>query len=245
MMGFSDPIRAVIVGARGGVGEAFATAIQAGGASNEVWATSRTGEGLPAVATRTHAVDITDEESIIRLAEAMDSAEFVPNVVINASGLLHYDDTGPERSWRHLDIDVMRKVFEVNTFGVGLLGKHLIPRFARSSRGVFASLSARVGSIGDNRLGGWYSYRASKAAQNMVIKTLAIEASMKWKGLICVALHPGTGDTALSEPFTARVPPHKLFTPELSCGHLANVIEGLTAAETGGFFAWDGQPIIY
>ena len=79
----------------------------------------------------------------------------------------------------------------------------------------------------------------------MIVKTLSIEASMKWKGLICVALHPGTVDTALSEPFTARVPPHKLFTPEVSCGHLSSVIAGLTPADTGGFFAWDAKPIIY
>ena len=245
MMGFTDPIKAVVIGARGGVGAAFVDAIQSAGARNEVWATSTTGEGLPHAASRTAAVDITDEDSIVRLADAIDAAGFVPNLVVNCTGLLHNSDFGPERSWRHLDIDVMRKVFDVNTFGVALLGKHLIPRFDRAPRGVFASLSARVGSIADNRLGGWYSYRASKAAQNMVIKTLSIEASMRWKGLICVALHPGTVDTALSEPFSARVPAHKLFSTELSCSHLSTVIEGLTTADTGGFFAWDGKPIIY
>ena len=175
---------------------------------------------------RALAVDITDEASIVRLVEAMDAADYVPNLVLNCTGVLHTDDFGPERSWRHLDIDVMRRVFDVNALGVGLLGKHLIPRFARDQRGVFASLSARVGSIGDNRLGGWYSYRASKAAQNMIVKTLSIEASMKWKDLICVALHPGTVETALSEPFTARVPPHKLFTPEVSPGHLSASSQG-------------------
>ena len=245
MMGFEKPIRAVIIGARGGVGEAFVNAIRGHNPANEVWATSTSGDGITAAAKRALSVDITDEASIVRLVEAMDAADYVPNLVLNCTGVLHTDDFGPERSWRHLDIDVMRRVFDVNALGVGLLGKHLIPRFARDQRGVFASLSARVGSIGDNRLGGWYSYRASKAAQNMIVKTLSIEASMKWKDLICVALHPGTVDTALSEPFTARVPPHKLFTPEVSCGHLSSVIAGLTSADTGGFFAWDAKPIIY
>ena len=245
MMGFTEPLKAVVIGARGGVGEAFVDAINGSGSHNEVWATSTTGGGLSASASRALTVDITDEGSVVRLAEAMDSAGFVPNLVINCTGLLHNGEFGPERSWRHLDIDVMRKVFDVNTFGVALLGKHLLPRFGRGTRGVFASLSARVGSIGDNRLGGWYSYRASKAAQNMMVKTLAIEAKMKWKELICVALHPGTVDTALSEPFTARVPPEKLFTPEVSCRHLSAVIGRLSATDTGGFFAWDGEPIIY
>ena len=146
---------------------------------------------------------------------------------------------------RHLDLEVMRRVFDVNTFGVGLLGKHFLPLFDRQSRGIFASLSARVGSIGDNRLGGWYSYRASKAAQNMIIKTLAIEASMKRRQLICVALHPGTVDTDLSKPFTGRLSPEKLFSQSTACQHLCTVLEGLTPQDTGRFIAWDGQEIEY
>ncbi len=245
MMGFSEPIRAVVIGARGGVGSAFVEAISAASGRNEVWATSTTGDGVPASASHTSALDITSEDSVVSMAEALDRAEFCPNFVINCTGILHTDSFGPERSWRHLDLDVMRRVFEVNTFGVGLLGKHLIPRFDRRARSVFASLSARVGSIEDNRLGGWYSYRASKAAQNMFIKTLAIEASMKWQGLICVALHPGTVDTELSKPFTSRVPEEKLFSREVACRHLCDVVEGLTVKDSGGFYAWDGKPIVY
>jgi NAD(P)-dependent dehydrogenase (short-subunit alcohol dehydrogenase family) len=190
-------------------------------------------------------LDITDERSITRLVDHLHSVNFQPNLVINCSGVLHTNAFGPERSWRHFDIEVMRQVFDVNTFGVGLLGKHLIPLFARDGRSVFASLSARVGSISDNRLGGWYSYRASKSAQNMFIKGLAIEAARKWRELVCVALHPGTVDTALSQPFSSSVPPEKLFTTELACQHLSRVIEKLTAEDTGGFFAWDGQSIDY
>ena len=139
----------------------------------------------------------------------------------------------------------MRHVFEINTFGVGLLAKHLIPLFPRQGRSVFASLSARVGSIADNRLGGWYSYRASKSAQNMFIKGLSIEAKMRWPELVCVALHPGTVDSQLSAPFTARVPENKLFSPAQSCAYLCSVVEGLSPDDSGNFYAWDGQPIPY
>ncbi len=244
MMGFDGPLRALIVGARGGVGAAFVDALSADKQST-IWATSTSGQGLSPLVDQPLALDITDETSLEQMTRKMQEAQFTPNLVINCSGLLHTKDFGPERSWRHLDIDVMRKVFEVNAFGVGLLGKHIIPLFERRNRSVFASLSARVGSIGDNRLGGWYSYRASKSAQNMIIKGLAIEASMKWRELICVALHPGTVDTALSKPFSSSVAPEKLFSTKTACSHLFRVIQTLTPADSGRFLAWDGQPIEY
>ena len=139
----------------------------------------------------------------------------------------------------------MRQVFDVNTFGVGLLAKHFIPMFPRDGRSVFGSLSARVGSIADNHLGGWYSYRASKAAQNMIIKGLSIEAKMRWPELVCIALHAGTVKSQLSKPFTSRVPDEKLFSPEQSCQYLCDVIDTLQPADSGNFYAWDGQPIPY
>ena len=245
MMGFDGPIHAVVIGARGGVGAAFVDAITAASVNNQVWATSRSGTGLPNSADRAFAVDITNETSIEALATAVTSAGLRPNLVLNCTGVLYTESFGPERSWRHLNIDTMRAVFEVNAFGVGLLGKHLIPLLPRTGRSVFGSLSARVGSISDNRLGGWHSYRASKAAQNMLIKGLAIEASMRWKDLICVALHPGTVNTDLSKPFSSRVPPEKLFTPQQSCQYLCNTIASLDSKSSGGFYAWDGQAIEY
>ena len=245
MMGFDGPIRAVIIGARGGVGAAFVDAIAHSNQNHRVWATSTREADIPGQSHYASQLDITNETSLAEFTSQLKAENYSPNVVINCSGLLHTEEYGPERSWRHLNIDVMRKVFDVNTFGVGLLGKHLIPLFDRQGRSVFASLSARVGSIGDNRLGGWYSYRASKAAQNMIIKGLSIEASMKWRDLICVALHPGTVDTDLSKPFSRSVPAHKLFDRDTACQHLCRVIEQLTPADTGRFLAWDGQPIEY
>ena len=167
------------------------------------------------------------------------------NCVLNCSGLLHGDGLDPERTWRHLDPDSIRRVFDVNLVAVGMAIKHLLPLLPKRERGVFMSLSARVGSIGDNRLGGWYSYRASKAAQNMYIKCAAIEAGRTRKELVCVALHPGTVDTALSKPFTRRTPSDKLFSAEQCVGYLSDVIASLDASHSGGFFAWDGSVIEY
>ena len=244
MLGFDTPIRVVIIGASGGIGDAFVRAITHDG-DNQVWATARDTASLRTPPTHASSVDITDEDSLARLAQQLTAAEFQPNFIMNCTGVLHTDAFGPERTWRHFDIDVMRSVFEVNAFGVGLIGKHLIPLIPRSGRAVFASISARVGSIADNRLGGWYSYRASKAAQNMFIKGLSLEAKMRWPELICVALHPGTVQSALSEPFSARVPPEKLFSPDQSCRYLSDVIHTLQPAQSGNFYAWDGQPIPY
>lgn len=243
IMGFHQPVHAVVLGASGALGEAVSMAIARAHPENQVWGTGRRADAFKGPCTRQFSVDLTDEASIETLAAAVKEAEYRPNLVLNCTGLLHTHAFGPEKTWRHLDLDTMRRVFDVNTFGVALLGKHLIPLFPRKGRSVFATLSARVGSISDNRLGGWYSYRASKAAQNMIVRTLAVEARRKWEELICVALHPGTVDSSLSEPFSARVPAHKLFTPEQSCDYLIEVLETLRPSDSGGFFAWDGKPI--
>ena len=164
-------------------------------------------------------------------------------MVIYVPDFLHGANFQPERRWAHLDPETMAQVFAVNTFGVALCIKHCLSLLPKRSPAWFASISARVGSIGDNRLGGWYSYRASKAAQNMLIKTAAIEAGRLRPELACVALHPGTVDTDLSKPFSARVAPHKLFTPKDSAAKLCRVLSGLTGKETGRFYAWDGSPV--
>jgi NAD(P)-dependent dehydrogenase (short-subunit alcohol dehydrogenase family) len=244
MLGFSDPISAVVVGGQGGVGGAFVSALLDDPRAR-VWTTSREPAEVSRDRLFSSRLDVTDEHSIEETVRLMGVEGFEPNLILNCSGVLHSKGDGPERTWRHLDRDVMRRVFDVNTFGVALLGKHLIPLFPREERCVFVSLSARVGSIADNRLGGWYSYRASKAAQNMIIKGLAIEAKKRWPGLVCVALHPGTVRSKLSEPFTSKMRPEQLFTPEQSCAHLAGVIGNLRPEDSGNFYAWDGQAIPY
>lgn len=244
LLGFSEPVRALVIGARGGVGEAFVESLLRT-PDAQVWATSRSPQTSAHPRRTSSFLDITDEDSIKEVSQQMRAADFTPNLVLNCSGVLCTEGVEPERAWRELDIDVMRRVFDVNAFGVALLAKHVIPMFPRDQRSVFVSLSARVGSISDNRLGGWYSYRASKAAQNMLIKGLAIEGGRRRPQLICVALHPGTVRSKLSEPFTSKMSPDKLFTPEESCDHLSRVIEQLKPTDSGNFYAWDGQAIPY
>jgi NAD(P)-dependent dehydrogenase (short-subunit alcohol dehydrogenase family) len=147
----------------------------------------------------------------------------------------------PEKSWRALTAPSLAESFAVNAIGPALLAKHFLPRLATGQKSVFAALSARVGSIEDNRLGGWYSYRATKAALHMLIRTLAIELARRNPTALCVAVHPGTVDTALSVPFQSRVPDGRLFKPRQAAEHLLHVIDGLDSSATGNAFAWDGQ----
>jgi NAD(P)-dependent dehydrogenase (short-subunit alcohol dehydrogenase family) len=148
-----------------------------------------------------------------------------------------------ERSLREVSAEHMLRSFAVNSVGPILVAKHFYSLMRGRERCVWANLSARVGSIGDNRLGGWYSYRASKAAQNQLTRTLSIELGRRAPGVICVALHPGTVETELSAPFSGSVPEHKLFSVERSVGHLLGVIDGLKPEDTGGFFDWAGERI--
>lgn len=215
-------MRSVVVGASGGIGRALANALAQRG---DVVRLSRP------------ELDIRDEASVRAAAERVGSAD----TVIVATGLLHDDAQGPEKSLAALDPTALARSFAVNTIGPALVAKHFLPRLPRDRRAVFAALSARVGSIGDNRLGGWYSYRASKAALNQLIRTAAIELRRTHRHAICVALHPGTVDTRLSQPFQRGVP--DLFTPERSAAALLGVLDGLTPEQSGRLFAWDGQEI--
>jgi NAD(P)-dependent dehydrogenase (short-subunit alcohol dehydrogenase family) len=232
----------VVVGASGGIGGAFVASLARDHPAGTVYALSRSPQPS-AGNVRHHHVDITDENSIRAAAQAS-SADGPLDLVIVASGILHRDsELQPEKSMRALDSKVLYEVFRINAFGPALVAKHFLPLLRTGHKTVFAALSARVGSISDNRLGGWASYRASKAALNMLLKTLAIEHARRWPDSVVVALHPGTVDTALSRPFSSRVPKERLFAPSRSASHLLGVIDELTPAATGGFFAWDGASI--
>jgi NAD(P)-dependent dehydrogenase (short-subunit alcohol dehydrogenase family) len=163
--------------------------------------------------------------------------------VIVATGLLHAQRVAPERSNSALDAAQLLRLYAVNAVGPALIAKHFLPLLPRAEPSVFAALSARVGSIGDNRLGGWHSYRASKAALNMLIRTMAIELKRTRPDAILVGLHPGTVDTKLSKPFQRGVPEGRLFTPDESAKHLLAVVDGLGPQDSGGVFAWDGTRI--
>ncbi|KAA0682401.1 SDR family NAD(P)-dependent oxidoreductase [Roseomonas genomospecies 6] len=238
--GFAGSIRTVVIGASGGIGAAVTQRLLADPGVTEVLALSRR-PVAPAGKLRTGFLDLADEASIVDAAAMAGAAEFV----FVASGLLHQDGVQPEKSWRTLDAAALARLFQVNAIGPALVAKHFLPRLPRHGRAVFAVLSAKVGSIADNRLGGWYGYRASKAALNQIVRTTAIELARSRPETICVALHPGTVDTPLSQPFQAAVPPDRLFPPSVAAAHLLHVLGGLTPADSGGLFAWDGQRLPY
>ena len=190
-----------------------------------------------------HIINYHDEVSINEssfIASKKDSLD----MVIVTTGILHDGELMPEKSLKDLSEEKFQRIFEVNTVVPLLIAKHFLPKMNRERKSIFAALSARVGSISDNQLGGWYSYRSSKAALNMVIKNLAIEISRSNKNAIIVGLHPGTVDSNLSKPFQGNVPYGKLFTPEYSTQKLLEVLSNLTSKQSGICFAWDGKEIL-
>ncbi|MEA3264257.1 MAG: SDR family NAD(P)-dependent oxidoreductase [Pseudomonadota bacterium] len=232
--------QAVIFGASGGIGAALAEAVVASGRHERVWAGSRSGQAAPA-GTQPFAFDLTQEASIAAAASQI-GAEVA--LVIIATGLLSDGpDFQPEKTYKAQDPAAYARAFAVNATGPALIGKHFLPLLPRRERAVFAALSARVGSISDNRLGGWHAYRASKAALNMILRNFAIELGRTHPQAVVAALHPGTVATDLSAPFTGSGEGRRLFSPAESAAHLLSVIDGLTPAESGQAFAWDGQPI--
>ncbi|WP_421787363.1 SDR family NAD(P)-dependent oxidoreductase [Hyphobacterium sp.] len=232
---------AAVFGASGGIGRAFVKALSEDERCAAIFAGAR--NAIPAAEKVTgFAFDLAEEDSIAQAAKGLDERGPV-HLVIVATGVLHGESFGPERSWRELDPEVMARVFALNATGPALIAKHLLDHLPRDETGIFAALSARVGSIGDNRLGGWHSYRASKAALNMMIRNFAIELGRKRKQAISVGLHPGTVDTPLSQPFQRNVPDDKLFSPEKSAAHLLGVLGNLSANDSGYSYAWDGKRI--
>lgn len=222
--------RAIVIGSSGGIGRAMADCLDASGVA--VRRLSRSGG----------TIDLTDEASIAQAAQGA-AADAPYDLILVATGLLHGDGLTPEKSLRDLTGDRLLHSFAVNAVGPALVAKHFLPLLPQRGRAVFACLSARVGSISDNRSGGWYGYRASKAALNMLVKTIAIEARRARPGAICVALHPGTVDTRLSKPFQRGVPAERLFAPDFSAELLLDVLDGLVPEDSGWCFAWDGARI--
>lgn len=234
-------MNAIIFGSSGGIGRALTQAVLASGRYDNVFAASRSGPAIPGAVSLQ--AEFTSETDLARLAREVNAAGQLTLCLV-ASGLLSDDDgLQPEKSYRAQSLAAFERVFAANTFAPALIAKHMLPLMPNAERSVFAALSARVGSISDNRLGGWHAYRASKAALNMLMRNYAIEQARRAPGSICVSLHPGTVDTALSKPFQANVAAERLFTPEESAAHLIAVIDRLTPDESGKCFDWAGKEV--
>lgn len=228
----SDPALAVVFGASGGIGAALLERLRAGTRYREVLGFSR--------AQPLH-FDLTDERSIADAAATIGGRGIALRLVVDATGVLQDDGCVAEKTWRQLDPHAMRQAFAINVIGPALIMKHILPLLPRHGRSVFTTLSARVGSIGDNALGGWYSYRASKAALNQIVRCAAIELGRTHAEAVCVALHPGTVDTPLSAPFEKQG--LAVQTPQDAAARLLAVIDALETAHSGGFFDAHGAAI--
>ncbi len=237
---FGRPVNVLVVGASGGIGSALVAHLLKDPAVGRLHAWSRR-RIEPATAKLSHAaVDITDEDQIERAAETID----ILDLVVVATGMLHDGDgQRPEKSWRDLEREALLRSYLVNAVAPALVAKHTLPRLPRRGRAVFAAISARVGSISDNRLGGWYGYRASKAALNQYLRSLSIELGRTRPDAICVGLHPGAVATPLSQPFTNGLAADRLFTPEDAAARLLAVIDAVEIDDSGSLFAHDGSRI--
>lgn len=227
---------ALVVGASGGIGRALVKALAAR-EGVEVRAWSRTGEAVAGV--QADAVDVEDEASLSRAAARLEGAPPLTLAIV-ATGLLHADGLSPERSLAELDGAALARLFAINAIGPALVLKHLALRLPRRGRSAVGLLSARVASLGDNRLGGWYGYRASKAALNMLIRTASVELARSRPDSLVVGLHPGTVETPLSAPFAARVPPGRMRPPARAAADLLAVLGALEPADSGGVFDYTG-----
>ena len=215
---------ALVIGASGGIGSALAAAL------------ARRGVAVTGLSRREDGLDVTAPASVARVMGALDGPF---DLVIVATGILAAEGTRPEKSLAEIDAAAMSRVLAVNTIGPALILGHVPRLLPRGRRSVVAVLTARVGSIGDNGLGGWYSYRASKAAANQVVHTAAIEISRRHREAAVVALHPGT----VATEFTRDYPGHRKVTPDAAAENLLRVIDGLTPAQSGGFLDWAGKEV--
>ncbi|MDR6711652.1 NAD(P)-dependent dehydrogenase (short-subunit alcohol dehydrogenase family) [Pseudomonas hunanensis] len=241
----------LICGASQGIGLALCTALLARDDVQQVCAVSRQATRSSQLAVLAEQqgqrllridCDARDEQSLAALTHTISARCDHLHLVISTLGILQHDGARAEKSLAQLDLAGLQASFTLNSFAPVLLLKHLLPLLRRQPA-TFAALSARVGSIGDNHLGGWYSYRASKAALNQLLHTASIELKRLNPASTVLLLHPGTTDTRLSQPFQANVPAEQLFSPGFAAQCILEQVACHGPAESGTFWAWDGQPI--
>ena len=245
----TTPIHAVVTGASRGIGLAIVRALVAMPDVAGIDALARnatTSEGLRALGdprVRAIDIDLADHVAIDGYGRQLREREARVQLIINAAGVLHENGLQPEKALASVDAGALQRVFALNAFAPILLARALQPVVPVDASCVFASLSARVGSIGDNALGGWYAYRASKSAQNQLLRTLSIEWKRTRPRATCLLLHPGTVETGLSQPFRAGVRASRLFDADRAADQLLGLVANATPADSGRFIAWDGRDI--
>ena len=233
--------KVAVIGSSGAIGSAFVNHYINDLSINSIFSFSRSSIGIDNNKVKHFLIDIENESSIENAAKSVEETNF--DEIIIASGLLHTNEFGPEKSIKELKADNILKVLNVNTVGPAIIGKYFLPLLNKDNKSVMAFLSARVGSISENKLGGWYAYRASKSALNQVIKTFSIELKRTNPKAIIIGLQPGTVDSELSAPFKRSVSNNKLFSAEHSVSQLLGVIERADESSSGNLISWDGEII--
>lgn len=222
---------AVVIGNSGSIGSAIEKELSDQGFKNIIGFNRSSNPRL----------DLLNEETIAQSAQFIKDKDIPVSLVFDATGLLHDDNNMPEKTYKNIDQIFMRKNFEINVMGPALIMKYFLPLLDKEEKSIFASISAKVGSISDNRYGGWYSYRASKAALNQMIKTASIEMKMKNQKAICLAIHPGTVESKLSKPFQKN--DLTIQSPQESASNIFKILTSSTSKDTGSFYNWDGKII--
>ena len=222
---------AVVIGNSGSIGSAIEKELSDQGFKNIIGFNRSSNPRL----------DLLNEETIAQSAQFIKDKDIPVSIVFDATGLLHDDNNMPEKTYKNIDQIFMRKNFEINVMGPALIMKYFLPLLDKEEKSIFASISAKVGSISDNRYGGWYSYRASKAALNQMIKTASIEMKMKNQNVICLAIHPGTVESKLSKPFQKN--DLTIQSPQESASNIFKILTSSTSKDTGSFYNWDGKII--
>lgn len=242
---FGSDVSVAVIGGSGGIGQAFTRALAGSPNVRKIYTLGRRPHEAP-LNTTFVPLDLEDEISIVRAAKTVRAEVEHLHIILLTTGILHDGaEMQPEKFRTAISSDAMARSFRINSIGPALVAKHFLSLLPRDRKSAFAALGARVGSIADNRLGGWYSYRASKAALHMLVRTFSIELSRTHKQALCVALHPGTVATTLSKPFLPRQPDSKVLSPDQSAVALLNTLDGLTPDDSGRVFAWDGLPVPY
>ena len=232
-----------VIGSSGAIGNSISKLLKSEISVESVYNFSRTAISESSEKEKNIYIDIENEDSIIESIKKIPK-DIKFDLIFVATGILHNDeDIYPEKSIKDISGNKLKKVLMVNTIGPALIGKYFIPFLNKNNRNVFAFLSARVGSISNNKIGGWYSYRASKSALNQIIKNFSIEIKRSNPNSIFVGLQPGTVKSNLSKPFQKNVNSENLFSPDYSAKKLLDVINNLSIEDTGKLFAWDGEEI--